>query len=65
MGNMAMSLANIKGILQVGKVGVAKSCTLVPSLSIGQKWQLCWELAGHEARTWLLSLARAKALVFD
>jgi hypothetical protein len=68
-GNTAMSLADVKEVLRVGKVGAPKSwlqaCALLDYWTVLMATLLG---TGHEAVAWLLSLARlsrTKALVFD
>jgi hypothetical protein len=68
-GNTAMSLADVKEIIRVGKVGVPKSWLHVCAQL--EHWTVVMALllrAGHDAVAWLLSLARLArtwALVFD
>jgi hypothetical protein len=64
-----MSLADVKEVLRVGKVGAPKSW--LHTCAQLEHWTVVMALllgAGHESVAWLLSLARlarAKALVFD
>jgi hypothetical protein len=68
-GNTAMSLADVKEVLRVGKVGTPKSW--LHAWAQLEYWTVLLAAllgAGHEAVAWLLSLARlprTKALVFD
>jgi hypothetical protein len=61
-----MSLADVKEVLRVGKVGAPKSwlhaCAQLEHWSVVMATLLG---AGHEAVAWLLSLTRSKALVYD
>jgi hypothetical protein len=67
-GNTAMSLADVKEIIRMGKVGARSWLHACAQL---EHWTVVMALllgAGHDAVAWLLSLARlarTKALVFD